>query len=29
MDILIWIIAAAGIGLLGYNSVILLKGDDR
>ncbi|ERI71777.1 hypothetical protein HMPREF1548_01083 [Clostridium sp. KLE 1755] len=29
MDILIWLIAATGIGMLIYYFVILLKGEDR
>ncbi len=29
MEILIWLIGAAGIGMLVYYTAILLKGDDR
>lgn len=29
MEILIWLIAATGIGMLVYYTAVLLKGDDR
>lgn len=29
MQVLLWLMAAAGIGMLIYYSVILLKGDDK
>ncbi len=29
MEVLIWLIAAAGIGMLLYYAALLLKGDER